>query len=196
MICVQIVKKLFFKLSNFERVRDSLLHFYASRRVQRNGNSDTHHNSIEATSGLMRFYFHLCTATVQQRQHSTGTHFQTMPTELRRLVFPDNEQSLFPGLNRLRLKNQEHPVRFGTGRLFHLSTEDDQGLSQERVFCHEFVLAPGKVCQRPQQERGGVRFCPGDKAVMERLKPNACLLLDEDENPMHSGHYSFVKMSR
>src|ERR1700675_2955547 len=109
MICVQIVKKLFFKLSNFERVRDSLLHFYASRRVRRNGNSDTHHNSIEATSGLMRFYFHLCTATVQQRQHSTGTHFQTMPTELRRLVFPDNEQSLFPGLNRLRLKNQEHP---------------------------------------------------------------------------------------
>ncbi len=41
MICIQIVKKLFFKLSNFERVRDSLLQYYASSWMQRNGINDT-----------------------------------------------------------------------------------------------------------------------------------------------------------
>ena len=103
---------------------------------------------------------------------------------------------LLPGSNHPGQKHQEYPIRFGTGGSFHLSAEDNELLAKECVFRHEFGLASGKVCQRPQQERGGVRFCPGDKAVMERLKPNACLLLDEDENPMHSGHYSFVKMSR
>jgi hypothetical protein len=64
--------------------------------------------------------------------------------------FRDNEQGLFPGPNRLCQKHQEHPVRFGTGRSFHLSSEDNKLLAQERVFCHEFGLASGKVCQRPQ----------------------------------------------
>ena len=73
--------------------------------------------------------------------------------------------------------------------------EADQRLSHERDFCHEFGLASGKVCQHPQQERGGVRFCPGDETVVERLKTKSCQPLDKDENPMHSVRYPFVKMS-
>ncbi len=87
-----------------------------------------------------------------------------MPSQKRPWL--DNDQGLFPGPNRPRKKNQEHPVRFGTGGSFHLSPDDDQLLTKKRVFCHEFGLASGKVCQRPQQERGGVRFCPGDEAVV------------------------------
>jgi hypothetical protein len=117
-----------------------------------------------------------------------------MPPEQR--LWLDNEQGLFPGPNRPRQKNQEHPVRFGTGRSFHLSPEDDKRLSKERVFCHEFGPASGKVCQRPQQERGGVWFCPADEAVVERPKTKACQSLDEGENPLHSAHYPFVKMSK
>ena len=117
-----------------------------------------------------------------------------MPLEQR--LWLDNEQGLFPGPNRLRQKHQEHPIRIGTGRSFHLSPEDDQLLAQERVFCHEFGLASGKVCQRPQQERGGVRFGPGDEAVVERLETKAYQPLDKGENPMHSVRYPFVKMSR
>jgi hypothetical protein len=116
-----------------------------------------------------------------------------MPPQQR--LWLDNEQSVFPGLNRPRQKNQEHLVRFGTGRPFHLSPEDDKLLTQECVFCHEFRLASGKVCQRPQMERGGVRFCPGDEAVVERPKTKACQPRDEGENPMHSVRYPFVKMS-
>jgi len=97
---------------------------------------------------------------------------------------------------RPRQKNQEHPVRFGTDRSFPLSPKDDKRLSKKRVFCHEFGFASGKVCQRPQQEKGEVRFCPGDEAVVERLKTKACQPLDKGENPMHSVRYSFVKMSR
>ena len=40
MICIQNVKKLFFKFPNFEHVRDTLLQLYGSSRLQRNGNSD------------------------------------------------------------------------------------------------------------------------------------------------------------
>ncbi len=68
-------------------------------------------------------------------------------------------------------------------------------LTQERVFCHELGLATGLVGQRPQQERGGVRYGPGDEAVVERPKTKSCQPRDEGENPVHSRRYPFVKMS-
>ena len=64
-------------------------------------------------------------------------------------------------------KHQEHAIRFGTGGSFHLSPQDDQRLSKERIFCDQFGPATGLVCQCAKQERGGVRFGPGDVAVME-----------------------------
>lgn len=67
----------------------------------------------------------------------------------------DNEQRLLPGSYHPGQKHQEHPIRFGTGRSFHLSPQDDQLLTQECVFCDKFGRASGKVGQRPQQERGG-----------------------------------------
>jgi len=79
-------------------------------------------------------------------------------------------------------KNQKHPVRMDTGRPFRLSTEDDKRLAQECVFCYEFGLASGKVGQHFKQERGSVRFCPGDEAVVKRPKTKACQLRDESEN--------------
>ena len=117
-----------------------------------------------------------------------------MPTKQR--FWLNDEKRLLPGPNHPGQKHQKHPVRFGTARSFHLSTEDDKLLTEERVFCHEFGLASGKVCQHPQHERGSARFCPGDEAVVKRLKTKACQPLDEGENPMHSVCYPFVKMSR
>jgi hypothetical protein len=40
MIGIQIVKKLFFKLADFERVRSHVLQCYESNALQRNGNND------------------------------------------------------------------------------------------------------------------------------------------------------------
>jgi len=57
MICSQIVKKLFYKLSDFERARSTLLQFYASSALQRYGNNhtaicDCTHN-FAAAAGLL-----------------------------------------------------------------------------------------------------------------------------------------------
>jgi hypothetical protein len=67
-----------------------------------------------------------------------------------------------------------------------------QRLSQECVFCREFGLVSGKVCQHPHHERGGgVRFGPVSETVVKRLKAKACQAFDEEKNLMHSVHYSF-----
>jgi hypothetical protein len=66
------------------------------------------------------------------------------------VTFHEKEQALFPGPNRLRQKTKNHHVRLGTGRLFYLTTEDDQRLSQERLYRHEFGFASSKVRQRPK----------------------------------------------
>src|SRR5215469_16204350 len=121
---------------------------------------------------------------------------ESLPMPSQERLWLDNEQRLLPVPNRPRQKNQEHPVRFGTGRSFHLSAEDNELLVQERVFCHEYRLATGLVSQCQEQERGVVRFCPGDEAVVERLKTQACQPLDTGENLMHSVCYLFVKMSK
>ena len=116
-----------------------------------------------------------------------------MPTQER--FWLNDEQRLLPGPYHPGQKHEEHPIRFGTDGSFHLSPENNELLRQECVFCHELRLASGKVRQSPQQERGGVRFSPGDEAVVERLKTNACQPRDERENPLHTIPYPFVKMS-
>ena len=45
------------------------------------------------------------------------------------------------------------------------------------------------------RERGGVRFGPGDEAVVERLKTKASQPRDDGENPVHSVHFPYVKMN-
>ena len=99
---------------------------------------------------------------------------------------------MFPGLNRLRQKNQEHPVRFGIGKSFHLPTGNDQRPSQGRVFCHKLGLASGKVWQRPQQEQNTVRFYT-DMKRCGLTEDNACQPLGASAT--HNERYSFVKMS-
>ncbi len=47
-----------------------------------------------------------------------------MPTEER--FWLDKVERLFPGPNHPGQKHQKHPIRFGTGGSFHLSTQDDK----------------------------------------------------------------------
>ena len=64
------------------------------------------------------------------------------------------------------------------------------------IFCQRASpMALWKVCQRPQQERDGALFCPGDEAVVERLKTKASQPRDDGENPVHSVHSPYVKMN-
>ena len=88
-----------------------------------------------------------------------------MPPQER--LWLNDEQRLFPGVYHSCQQDQEHPVGPGTGRPFHLSTQGDQLLTQQGVFCHKLRLGSRKIGQCTQQERGGVRFCPDDEAVVE-----------------------------
>ncbi len=60
-----------------------------------------------------------------------------------------------------------------------MSVEDNQRLSKERVFRHEFQFPSGKICQCTPTERGVSRFCPVEKALIERPKADAYQSLDE-----------------
>ncbi len=66
-----------------------------------------------------------------------------MPPQQR--LWLNDDEGLFPGPHHACQQDQVHPVRLGTGRSFHLSTQDDQLLTQEGVFCHKLGLVPGKV---------------------------------------------------
>jgi len=99
---------------------------------------------------------------------------------------------LFPGSYHPGKKHQEHAVRLGTGRSFHLSTQDEKLLSEQCVFCHEFGLAPGKVSHSSQEERGSGWFGPVNQAGVERLEAPACHVLDKDKKSMHSVRFLFV----
>ncbi len=124
-----------------------------------------------------------------------------LPEQAKSLAMPpqerlwlDNEEGLFPGSNHSCQKQQELAVRFGTGRSFHVSAQDNKLLAQECVFCHEFGLASKKVGQRSQDKSGVGWFGPVDETVVERLKAKAYQTRDEGENLMHSVRYPFVKM--
>ena len=51
---IQIVKKLFFKPSDFERVRSHVLQCYESSVLQRNGNNNNLGNSLDGVAGSAR----------------------------------------------------------------------------------------------------------------------------------------------
>ncbi len=50
-----------------------------------------------------------------------------MPPQQR--LWLNDDEGLFPGPHHACQQDQVHPVRLGTGRSFHLSTQDDQLLT-------------------------------------------------------------------
>jgi hypothetical protein len=101
-----------------------------------------------------------------------------MPPQER--LWLNDEKRLFPCSNHSCKKHEEHAIRFVTDGSFGVSAQDNQLLAKECVFCHEFELVSGKICQRPHHERGGsVRFGPVYEEMVKRLKAKACQPFDE-----------------
>jgi hypothetical protein len=73
-----------------------------------------------------------------------------MPAQAR--LWLDNEKRLLPGPNHPCEKHRERPIRFDTGGSFHVSVQDDQLLTGERVFCHQLGLRSGEVSHGSQRE--------------------------------------------
>jgi len=91
----------------------------------------------------------------------------------RSVVFLDDEQSLLPGSNCSCQEHQEHPIGLFEDRSFDLTSKENERLSKERVFCHEFGLASCKIRYCSQQKRSAKRFCPVYEAVLKQLKTHA-----------------------
>jgi hypothetical protein len=86
---------------------------------------------------------------------------------LQQHLWLNDDEGLLPAPNYLGQQDQEYAVRPGTGRPFHLSPQDDQLLTRTSHFLPQAQTCSCKVGQGTQQERCGVRFCPGDEAVVE-----------------------------
>jgi len=123
---------------------------------------EPHQNSSKATSRLRRLYFHLCTTMAAERGNpSRGCQRETSSS----LII---SRASFQVLLCPRQKHQEHPICFGTDGSFHLSTKHNERLSEKYVFCHQFGLAPLKICQRPKPGvKAGPGFVQATRAVVD-----------------------------
>jgi hypothetical protein len=70
------------------------------------------------------------------------------PREIRLRL--DKKERLFPGPNHSGQEHQEESVRLPMGRPFDLSTENDELVSQQRVYRQQFSLASGQIGKRAE----------------------------------------------
>jgi hypothetical protein len=102
----------------------------------------------------------------------------TMPAQKR--LWLDEEKRLFPGPNHSGQEHEEKSVRLAVNWLLDLPMEDDELLSQERVFRDQFRFPLNKV-RECAEHKGGCRwFDPTQETFLERVKAEANPLLDDD----------------
>ena len=71
-----------------------------------------------------------------------------------------NEERLFPVPDGSREQDQEQPIGPGTRWALHLTTEDDQLLTEQRVFGDEFSPGAGQIVQCSHEEGAARWFRP------------------------------------
>jgi hypothetical protein len=114
----------------------------------------------------------------------------TMPTKKRLW----GAERLFPSPNHPGQEHQKKPVRLPVNRVFYLSPENDQLVSQQRVFCKEFGFSSGQIGECAKHKGGRRWFNPTQKTFLKRMKAEKYALLDRDEHRQHELNPSFVKI--
>ncbi len=76
-------------------------------------------------------------------------------------------------------------VRPAIDRLFDLSTENDELVSQQRVFRQQFSLASGQVGKHAEHQGGRRRFDPTQNSFLEHMKVEADSSLDRGKHTEH-----------
>jgi len=90
----------------------------------------------------------------------------------------DDKERLFPGPNHSGEKYQEHSVCFAVNWSYDLSTQDDQLMSQQRVFHQQFGSASGQISKRSGHKGGRQWFDPTPNTFLERMQAKIDMLLD------------------
>jgi hypothetical protein len=116
----------------------------------------------------------------------------TMPTKKR--LWLNKKERLFPSPNHPGQEHQKKPVRLPVNRVFYLSPENDQLVSQQRVFCKEFGFSSGQIGECAKHKGGRRWFNPTQKTFLKRMKAEKYALLDRDEHRQHELNPSFVKI--
>ncbi len=94
----------------------------------------------------------------------------------------NDEERLSPRPNHSCQEDEEHPIRFRAGRPFHLPFEDDQLLSSEGIFRHQFGLASAKVGEGLERQGRSGRFCPLKTTSTEGLHRRTYELPETSQN--------------
>ena len=115
-----------------------------------------------------------------------------MPAQ-KRLGLNDKER-LFPGPNHSGEKYQEYSVCIPVNWSFHLSTQDDQLLPQQRVFGQQLSFISSQIGERPKHKESRRWFDPSRNTFLERVKAYTGLLLDRGKYMQHEWNLFFVKI--
>jgi hypothetical protein len=81
----------------------------------------------------------------------------------------DDKERLFPGSNYSGEKYQEHSICFPVNWSFDLSTQDDQLVSQQRIFRQQFGFTSGQISNCSGHKGGRQWFDPTQTMFLERM---------------------------
>jgi hypothetical protein len=112
----------------------------------------------------------------------------------RSVVFLNKEERLFPSPNHPGQEHQKKPVRLPVDRALYVSPENDQLVSQQRVFRKELGFSSGQIGECAKRKGGRRWFNPAQKTFLKRMKAETDTLLDGGEYTQHELNLSFVKM--
>ena len=82
----------------------------------------------------------------------------------------DKEKRLFPGSNHPGEEHQKKPIPLSIHRAFDLLMQDEQLMSQQRVFRQQFGFASGQISKRSEHKGGRQWFDPRQNTLLERVQ--------------------------
>jgi hypothetical protein len=82
-------------------------------------------------------------------------------------------------------QHQKKPVCFPTDGTFHLSTQDDQLLPQQRVFRQLFGFASGQIGECTNHGGGRWWLYPPQNVFLKRMEAEKDALLDRGKRTAH-----------
>jgi hypothetical protein len=97
------------------------------------------------------------------------------------VVFLNKEECLFPSPNHPGQEHQKKPVRLLVDWAVYVSPENDQLVSQQRVFRKEFGFSSGQIGACAKHKRGRRWFKPTQKTFLKRMKAETDTLFDGGE---------------
>jgi len=97
----------------------------------------------------------------------------------------DQDKRLFPGPDHPRQEDKEKPIRLFVDWSRDLSMQDNELLTQQRVFRQQFGFAAGQIGERSKQKGAPRWFDPPQNAFLERLQAQTDSLLDEGKYGEH-----------